>query len=161
MPLVANREPDLVGPNGRAWRSRVGDRTPDHSACLAVWVLDRPGAHPAWSTWVVSACHLRPIAGVRPAVLHYPEAEYELQVAAVDPRPDVGPDEPMPFMMLLDLVHQFHGVTDREAVRLVHLYVEAVVSRGASPDSDFRTWWKRTIDAKVEQLRAARTGAPS
>lgn len=154
MPLRAKREPDDAGIYGKAWRSRMPNRDPAHSACLAIWVLDRPGAHAFWSSWGASVVHLRPISGVEPAKLNYPEAEFEIQVIALNPKPEIDPDVgPIPFLMPPDLVYQFHGVSDRDAVRLLNLFVHSVVEHGVSPDSDWRERNEKMLAATLDHLR--------
>lgn len=149
------RDPDVSGQFGRAWLSRIKPSKPDHSACLACWVMHRPGAHPAWAWYVVTIIHLRDIPGVRPAVKRYPEAALELSVYALDPDRPVDIDEgPWHFLMPCELEYQFHGVSDRDATRICETYVRGCVVHGASPDSDLRLWWMRHLDATVDHFRS-------
>lgn len=146
------REPDIVGAYGKAWRSRV-ELLPAEKASLATWIVERPGAHPAWSNWLVGLCHLRPMDGVQPAVKRYPEAEFELLVMALDPGFPLDVDDAATFhtMTPFDLVFQFHGLSDGEAVRFVERYhVRSIVDAGASPDSDFRSWWEGALAAALK-----------
>lgn len=47
----------------------------------------------------------------------------------------------------LDLVYQFHGVTDNYAICAVRHMVEAICRGEISPDQDFRAVWMKRLDA--------------
>lgn len=142
----------------KAWRWRLqptGKRErPDHDATLAMWLLDCPGAHAVWSRWVVSLIHLRPIAGVRPAMKRFPEAMFEMSSAALHPNEPFELDSagPLPFLHPFDWVVQFHGVTDEQAIRVGELVVESCMSGRISPDSDFASHWETAIPATADHF---------
>lgn len=163
------RKPDLVGA-AEAWKI-AADRSdprwrPDYDATLAAYLLKARWAHPFWSWWMIAGVHLRPIPGVRPAHRHYPEAEFELTILAIDPtnrgknpahdyEPD--PDQALagvPWLEPPDLVYQCHGVTDSDFSRIVLDCVMVIVNGHASPDQDFRNWWRSALNRTVEHYRA-------
>lgn len=72
--------------------TREADDPPDWSASLAAWFLTCPGQSPAWEHYVLSTIHLRPIDGVRPAVIRVPGATHEVLLYACDPRSDPTAD---------------------------------------------------------------------
>lgn len=65
---------------------------PDARGTVTAWWLDCPGQSPFWHVYLLSVVHLRPLDGVRPAVIGVPGATHELVVVALDPR------EPTPLM---------------------------------------------------------------
>lgn len=144
------RPPDLSGHAGRAWRVPNRSRTPDHAATLGQWLVQVPGAHPFWEHWAVAVIHLRPLPGAKAAHKRYPQAEYEFVIFAIDPTtaPEPDPDkadEGYPFLTPVDVAEQFHGVSDRDAVRICDAAVRAILSGDVSPDQDFRPMWKALI----------------
>ena len=111
-------------------------------AQLAFWLLYAPGFSPAWDHYMISVVHLRPVDDEPPVKLHYPSAEYEILVAALDPRPNPVVDNPRTWRSLgVNYVEQFDGVTDELAILVAKnvaelltqgsLYVEPVGIRGA------------------------------
>jgi len=143
------REPDKTGHVG--WSAWL---VPTQPPALAVWLLDCPGAHVMWRYWRVSLVHLRPLDGLPPAIKQYPDAEYELVSAALDPDREVNPDQLGSLVPLdpLDFVHHFHGMNDAQAVKLLELLVDAVIRGVLSPDSDWRTRWRRLIWGSVDHV---------
>ena len=157
------RSPDLDGPAGRAWRLRdvaEGEGLPDWQGTVALWLVEAPGRHPFWSWWSMAAIHLRPIPGTKPAHVGREGATHEFLWAALDPArsPPLaqleGKLEPLPWLTPFDLVHQVVGISDLQAGSVLVDAVRAVVTGGASPDSDFRSWWKDCLDATVAHYLA-------
>lgn len=152
----------MAGPTGEAWLVpvRTGpDVPPDLQGSVASYYVRAPGRHAFWEWWLMAVIHLRPIPGVRPALLHRPDASHEFMWAALDPGkcPPTGIDgEPQPgtVMTPLDLVHQVAGITDEQAGRILADCVRGVVGFGASPDSDLRQWWKTMLDGTVVHFLA-------
>src|SRR4051812_28256938 len=119
----------LEGLAGRAEPVTGARVRPDQEATIAAWLLHLPGAHPAWHQYLLSVVHLRPIDGTRPANKHYPEAEYELALVALDPRFQARPDdlETIHHLEPLNVVRQFHGLNDDQARRLCELVAKGLV----------------------------------
>jgi hypothetical protein len=153
------RDPDTTGPCGRAWLYRASPDAKPH-ASISQWLVNRPGAHPYWQWWTVSVVHLRDLPGLKPAKKHYPEAEYEFMIFSIDPeqRPDPEPDDPRgyPHLVPLDVVVQFHGVTDRDAERICQSAISAIMNGLLSPDQDYRQAWKESIRATVSHFAAGK-----
>lgn len=149
------RSPDFQGVLGswRAWRAAlkpVGQRgRPDWDATLAHYLVRAPGAHAFWSEWWICLMHLRPIEGVRPAILQFPGAEHEILCVAQDPAVKGDPDDQETVRLLspIDWAVQFKGCTDRVAIDVAETVIKAIMTGNASPDSDFRRFWERTIPA--------------
>jgi hypothetical protein len=169
------RDADQKGVTARAWLIDE-KRWPDSPTFIGAWMVKGepvgeiplltglPAIKPAcafnaaWDTWLIQACHLRDVEGMPPAKLHYPEAEYEITILALDPRqgpfdPDQLPTQ-LPFLEPVDLVKQFHGCSDEQVRRMLGLMVREICAGRMSPDSDYRRAWERTIDSTVEHYKA-------
>jgi hypothetical protein len=128
---------------------------PESPACLAAWLVNRPGAHPWWQFYIVSIVHLRDVPGVAPAKKTFPEAAYEFQITTIDPERCPSPEPEAgsyPLLHPSDVIHQFHGVKDEDAVRIAELAVAAIVDGLLSPDSDFRSAWKDSLSKTVQHF---------
>jgi len=138
----------------RAWTCKIERTRPDHAASIGNWLLYCPGAHAFWSYWWVGLIHLRPIEGVKPAVVATPGAGWELVCIAQDPGTEPDPDKPgETFRPLspIDWIVQFGDVkTDREAERVGLAVVRAIMSGEVSPDSDYRAFWATSIPATAK-----------
>jgi hypothetical protein len=153
------REPDWKGQGGAAWTLPMIRVTPAHLAGIYSALLYAPMAHKFWAYHLLSVCHLRPIVGVSPAKKHYPEAEYELGVYAINPEvhtPDNPPDPDKPGYDILhpyDVVYQFHGVTNDQARSIGEACAKACAYGWMVPDSDFRSSWKVVLDQTLEHIK--------
>lgn len=146
------READQTGSVGCAWKLQSDPKSP---ACLVAWLVDRPGAHPWWHCYIVSVVHLRDAPGVEPAKKSYPEAAYEFQIITINPEecPTPDPDaKDFPLLLPPDVIYQFHGVTDEEAVRIGALAITAIVDGLLSPDTDFKSAWKDSLAKTVKHF---------
>ena len=154
--------PDVQGAIARAWRVVLSpDAPPATTATLAAWVISGP-FHPAWHYWVLSVIHLRDLAGVPPAKKHYPEADYEFVIASLDDLGGHDPHNPTLWRMLspLDVCEQFHGMTDTQAVEMLTAFIRAICDGVASPDSDYRRFWKAQIQAAMAHATGEHTRRP-
>lgn len=150
------REPDLKNLVNAAWRVDISkpERT-EQIATIASWLVTGP-FHPAWNYWCVIVCRLRDIPGVKPANKQYPEAEYEFMIVSLNPEHQPDPDHPattFQYLTPIDVVEQFHGLTDDQAKGLCELAARVIVDGRASPDQDWRAWWKKCIKNTVEHIR--------
>lgn len=150
------RPPDKTGPAARAWLRALPavQAVPDWEATLRFWYVDAPHAHPFWHWYVVSCISLRPLPGVRPAALQYPEATHEMMILALNPDsdPPPGPDvEKLDHLVSIDFVGQFHGVTDDQAAAICDEAIDRICDGTLSPDQDFRQYWKMWLQAVVER----------
>lgn len=158
--MTARGIPTLQGKFGKAWLcERTGEGAPkDWDANIVQWQLNVPKAHPFWEWWLIACVSLRDIPGVKPATKKYPEAEFELMIVALNPDlPIPDPDEPATgrryqFLTPFDVIHQFHGVTDAQALELVTGCVRMIVERGMSPDQDYRKLWASLINNTIEHI---------
>jgi len=86
--LITTPGVTLTGPAGTAteilWRLEDTD-PPDWTGMVASWFLTCPGQSPAWNDYLLSIIHLRPIEGVKPAVITVPHATHEVLLFALNP----------------------------------------------------------------------------
>lgn len=119
----------LKGRAGHATPITEPPRTAAQAAMLAQWLLYLPGQHPFWNHYTLGCCHLRPIEGVPEANKAYPEAEYEILMAALDPsyQPDAADMETLVALRPINYSHHCHGFTDDQVreigLGLVKLFV--------------------------------------
>lgn len=151
------RAPDIEGRAGRAWLvGRPTDDPADTTASIAAYLMHVPGAHPFWAWYRLDVVHLRDIAGQKhPPVKHYPEAEYEFLIVALDPASSsYDPEDPRSHRPLtpVNVLEQFHQLNDEQAAHLAKM-ATSIICRGlTSPDSDYRTWWKTAIPNTIHHI---------
>jgi len=169
---VTQPPPDKQSATVRAWRMdtpatrKAHEREWGHgaSAGLASWMVNGP-YHILWNWWYVGVVSLRDFPGIPPAKKNYDDAEYELSIWSIDSPPGgtITPDIAKlragdltargSLLHPADLIYQFDGVTDDQAVKICDSVIAAIVD-GYSPDSDYREWWKRSLDETVNHFRA-------
>lgn len=152
------RDPDITGKVARAWKIARKDPRPDAHATIAGWIVAGP-FHPMWHQWMVGCVHLRPLEGCKPARKQYEQAEYEFLIASIHPDHEADPDDPGAGYALLepiDVVEQFHGVSDRDAERICEAAVRAICDGLISPDQDYRSAWRTTLASTVQHYREGR-----
>lgn len=155
--------PDIVERCGCAWRApppseKLLSALPSIGAEMCRWVFKAPEAHPLWEGYLLSLCHLRHIDGMSPPIKKFPEAEFEIVVYALSPAfpfPDTtsaGTFDPH-VMRPANLVYQFAGVSDDQAITIVELLVRSFVAGYCNPDRDFRRHTFRSLNAVVEEYK--------
>ncbi len=154
------REPDEQSPYARAWNldlTKIPDR-PEKVLAISSWLINMPGAHAFWSYWTLSIISLRDVPGVKPAVKRYPEAEYEFMIMAINPEkcplpdPDLMLTDGYPWLTPIDVVEQFHGISEMDCRRLAEGAIKAILSGQVSPDQDYRPMWKALIAGTVQHF---------
>lgn len=134
---------------------------PAHAANLGFFFIKALSPqHPVWDSYMLSAVHLREIEGVAEGVnfkRHYPEAEYEIALLALNPtfHPDPKKLESMQAMTPAQAVVQFHfgldddELADKKARELAELVVQSTLD-GVMPlePSDYlagHQLWERSL----------------
>jgi hypothetical protein len=120
---------NLTGPMGTAERMTIKGSTPDHEAHLIGYLIESRQTGLPWWQFQLSVIHLRPIEGVRPPYLRFPEATHELLVMAYDPKHTVTADgrKRSLFLEPLNFVAQFVA-TDEKATQLADALVRKVLA---------------------------------
>lgn len=103
----------------------VTDPRVHHEIVQAAW------AHPVWSHYLVSACHLRPVEGLPDAVKCFPEATHELQILALSPDDNKTPLTPINYGIQCAFEH------DDQAADLCKRVIAAISDRRLNPDTDY------------------------
>lgn len=149
------RAADHEGPRGwKAWRVPLPAAEMERIGALGTWLLYVPGVHAFWSYWSVSLAHLRELPNMPSPVLSFPGATHELLVHALDPNHAPNPDDAMTFKFLTptDVVEQWSGTDDAQALELVDLLAKACAHGWLCPDSDFRYMWGPTIASTLQHM---------
>lgn len=159
-PWIDHVPPVHEGAAGKAWKFSHDTSDPRLQVSLGAWLVFAPGAHPFWSWHVVMGIDLGDAEGVQPAVMHYPEAEFELLVMAFSPDfdpPDPRSARPVEHVMEpADACVQFDGVSREQAIEIVELATKACTTGLLVPDSDHRQRWKDSIAMTVQHYREGR-----
>jgi hypothetical protein len=156
------RPPDLKG-HAEAWTIPIDptrkDWRPDWDAGIVHYLLHCQWSHPFWSWYSVSGIHLRDIPGVRPPRRDKPNASHEVIIMALNPRMKPDPDklatgeQSLDYLIPLDLEHQVEDLTDDQFKQLMQDIIVVIVEGRASPDQDWRQWWRSAIDATAQHIR--------
>lgn len=111
------------------------------------WIVDAPWAHPAWSQYLITACHLRDVEGLPRPIKFDDRATHEVIVAALDPRILLTPENSsrvethLGAVVPLNFVGQWRAKSDEEAAGNIKGVVNQIVRGNLSPDTDFRQMW--------------------
>lgn len=121
--------------------------TPDQEATLAYWFLDCPGQAVAWNNYGLAVIHLRPIEGVRPAIVRVPGATHEVMLVALNPEKNPTLNDPASWQILtpINLMEQVQLPDDESAVDLLRDAAQAVV--------DGILWAEPPLAGQVEPWR--------
>lgn len=140
-------KPEIVQNAGERLRVRPGHA----QAMLSGWLIYAPG-WAIWDHYLLSLSHLRPVPGLPEAKRLYPEAEYELLCAALDPRfkPRVTDISSLSPLSPVNFVGQFHGFAEEDAVNICSMLAELVVRRRLPPEtsgiSGAVELWQRALE---------------
>lgn len=151
------RRADQEGAAGRAWM--IQPQRPSQNASLGTWLVHAPNAHPFWEWWMVAVVHLREGEDLPPPKHIYAGAEYEFTILTVDddecpnPDPELVEEEGLLFYTPPDVVEQFHGVTDQEAMSIAGMAVTSIVDGNMSPDPQYRPKWKIMLEETVKSFQ--------
>jgi hypothetical protein len=139
----------LIGADGSATDVVMTGKppTPDQAATLRTFFLDCPGQSPAWQHYLLSIIHLRPIEGVREAVIRFPGATHEVLIVALDPskKPTATKRRSWSFLWPTNLEQQVQLDNDDQAHALLLDCARAVV--------DGRLWAEPPLSGQVEPWR--------
>ena len=100
----------------------------DIRATIGAWFLQCPGQSPAWQHYHLAIVHLRPIDGVKPAVINRPGATHEVMLFALDPAKHPVPDDLNTWSWLspVNFVGQLELPSDESAKNVLEILARAV-----------------------------------
>lgn len=159
----------LNGPAGKATElinePAPGD-PPDWQASVAIWFLDCPNQSPGWRHFILGCVHLRPIEGVKTALVNEPGATHEIILYALDPATHPEPLNPDTWGRLepLNLIQQIIVPSDGLASEILdscaqqvvdgYLWAEAPLSGQSEP-------WKTQLLILAEHARGEHATPPT
>jgi hypothetical protein len=100
---------------------------PDFQGTVKLWFLHCPGQSPAWRHYHLAIIHLRPIEGVKPAVISRPGATHEVILVALDPKGNPVADNPESWQFLhpVNFVGQLTLPSDEAAKMVIDVLARA------------------------------------
>lgn len=138
---VVTVEPTIVGKRGRAWLLEPAP----FPAGVATWLIEAGWAHPVWHSYILSVCHLRPLAADPKPILYLPDASHELILLALQPdqpRQKMFTDRTAIYPLVPpNFCAQISERSDVRAFQRARFAAVDVVEGRLSPDTDFRHDW--------------------
>lgn len=152
------RQPDFKSANNdiEAWRCPLEGGEPHGT--VALFLLKSRKFHPFWDHWAIGLLHLRDIPGLPPAVKDNPDQTHEFMILALNPGENINNrtvydadnlPQPLPWLKPVDVTVRFKCENDAKAQDICEQAVKLIVAGRASPDQDYRTFWKEVIAATV------------
>ena len=126
-----------------------------------VWLIYYPGFHPFWDYYALSLASLCDVEGLPPATLHYPEAEYEILLATLDPafKPDPTDGNTLRIMRPVNYVRQINGISEAGARFVVEKLAKCVCNNRLVPElqgfAGAVDMWNSAVDELTEHFNAA------
>lgn len=141
-----------TGLMGKAYPTNINPST----GVLRAYLIDSPETgHLFWQHYYVGVIHLREDTDLNTPVKHYPEAEYEIAVYALDKGKKPVFDNPDTWSLLSpsNVMYQFHGVTDEQAADILEDIVDFVLQGNLLLEptgvQGARDRWKEAIDSII------------
>lgn len=146
--------PVASGPAGKAWLVNLptliqtSGIARENDASLDIWVIEVPGAHPAWHSYLLALYHLRPVATPQATLFYLEDATHEITLFALDPDCDrraiidgtikLGKT----IMTPANYAGQFHAIGDETARQRILETVQDICDGKLSPDTDYVSMWQ-------------------
>jgi hypothetical protein len=148
----------MSGPFGRAWRVDT-PRVPDGSDVIVdFYVVECPGAHPAWHSYIMFVMNLKPRPGLEDAAIYLPDASHEFHIWALNPE--------MPRQPIIEAGEWFGRVlqpmnfaaqvcmSQLEVETKLYASVNDILHGRISPDTDYvRAWAQLWGDNMLKDRR--------
>ena len=159
----------LEGPAGTAQEVLyTRDETDDlaWTASVSLWFLDCPDQSLAWRNFILGCVHLRPIEGVKPAILKDPSATHEIILFALDPKDNPDPLNPDTWTRLspINLVEQVMVPGDALATEILETCARQVVDGylwAEAPLSGQYEPWRTQLALLAEHARGEHPEKPT
>lgn len=151
--FIEDREPDIVGERGKAWKvdveavARRHPGGPDASLTVAHWIVEAQWAHPLWHSYFIGCVSLRDVPGVPAAKINLPGATHEVLVYALNPSCRRMWNEATPYLLPGNFHGQWIAGDDDAARAFIEETVKLVVDGKLNPDTDARSQWIQRFSA--------------
>jgi hypothetical protein len=131
---------EVRGPAGSAERLKY-PADPPHASIVG-WLITAPVYHPAWSQYLLSVIHLRPVTDVPEPILQHDGMTHELMVLALNPEGGQltaevvagPPGADWGYLTPVNIALQ-HTATDAEMIAVADLATAAVVHGQLNPET--------------------------
>lgn len=155
---MSQRVPDFKGNHGRhwkAWLSKVARTTEKERVILDSYLLYCPGAHPFWSYYHLSTCHLRECPGFPTANKTSENNTHEIMILVVHPDEQYPDPDRQSYqtMQPANLSVQIEVPQDDAARAIMKRMVQMIMTGHYSPDSDWRRTWFTVLQKMAGEYR--------
>lgn len=143
---------DAEGPYGK-WQHIDYSLDENRECTIACYRLQVPGAHPFWTTYLLTSVHLRPVKSKKPALHMFPGSTHEFMLLALDPANDDGP--PWHYLTPPNVVFQLKAEDD-EVKKLTELFADSVINVRLPVEDGGRALsilWEQTALSTLEHIR--------
>lgn len=145
--FAEDREPDLSGPHGKAWKVDVeavarrypGSAPAELTPCA--WIVEARWAHPIWHSYGLACISLRTHPGWQPAVIRMQGATHELFLYALNPDQHRALNDRPAMLSPLNFGAQFIADSDEAARQRIEETVRDIIEGRLNPDTDARRQW--------------------
>lgn len=146
------KNPNIEGPAAKAWNLIIPF---DHPCTLAMWWIESPHFHAAWSRWCISFIHLRDTPKAPKAILTHPDNTHEMIISAIHPDSvePLSENSQVRFLDPPDVALQIRLPDDGACRKLAERCAREVCQGSMSPDQDFRRVWNQLIPQWAKELK--------
>lgn len=162
---ITTTTPELVGRHAMAWDYVIPGKM---NATIKAWVVRAPMAHPAWHSYMIGVCHLRPMEGFAKPVLYDPRATHEIFVYALNPNQVMNVGEDLAYLSPANYAEQWTAESDEAAVKQAESVIREICDGKLSPDTDYQAAWlarfpfqnpgraRKMMDAEAEAVASGK-----
>jgi hypothetical protein len=141
---VITTPPTIETKHARIWRIDLARSTDVAPTAVGVWLLEVPGAHPLWHSYVLSLIHLGQAPDAEPVVLCLPGATHEMALFALNPmHPRQAIFDGLECAMVdpVNFAAQMVVADHAAAIACVERALPLIASGALNPDTDYIRDW--------------------